>query len=62
METMIYTSFLTLVRMSERFSQVDTKVFCDRNLMGTLQFLINFVIPLVISGKGLLESDHLIKI
>lgn len=60
---MIYTSLLTSVRMSEKFGQVDTKVFCDRNLMiALLQFLINFVILLAISGRGLLEPDHVIKI
>ena len=58
---MIYASLLTSVRMSEGFGQDDTKEFCNRNL-STLQFLINFVILLAISGKGLLEPDHVIKI
>ena len=49
---MINVSLPTSVRMLERFGQDDTKEFCDRNLMSALQLLINFVILLVISGKG----------
>lgn len=59
---MINVLFPTLVRMSERLSQGDTKEFCDRNSMTAFQLSINFVIFLVISGKGFVEPDHVIII
>lgn len=60
--TTIYVSLPTSVRMFEKFSQGDTKEFCDRSLMSALQLSFNFVILLMISGKGFVGAWHVIVI